>query len=131
MPPERVWGISVAAAAGLTTGVGQWQTWEGVGGKGGVGGGRGGGVIPLLPSVVINQSAAVSLAGEVTPRSGDGVGRHSGISVNLNGDWGGLTSSGNKQKLRSPIDAIDDDDDEDASRESSSPTKTTGVGLQI
>ncbi len=70
MPPEQVRGISVAAAVGLTTGVGQWQTWGGVGGKGGGGGGgRGGGVIPLLPSVVINQSVAVLLAREVMPQS--------------------------------------------------------------
>jgi hypothetical protein len=114
MPPERVQGISVvvaAVAAGSTTGVGRWRTWGGVGGKGG--GGRGGGVIPLLPSVVVNRSAAVSLAGEVTPRSGDGVGRHGGVGVDVDGDRGGLTSSGNKQKSRSPIDAIDDDDDND------------------
>jgi hypothetical protein len=57
-------------------GVGRWRMWGGVGGKGGGGGERGGGVIPLLPSVVVNQSTAVLLAGEVTPRSGDGVGRH-------------------------------------------------------
>ncbi len=88
-------------------------------------------MIPLLPSVVINQSAVVSLAGEVTPQSGDGVGRHGGIGVGVDGDRGGLTSLGNKQKSRSPIDAIDDDDDDDASRESSSPTTTTGVGSQI
>ncbi len=53
--------------------------------------------IPLLPSVVVNRSAAVSLAGEVTPQSSDGVGRHGGVGVN--GDQGGLTSSGNNQKL--------------------------------
>jgi hypothetical protein len=86
-------------------------------------------VIPLLPSDVVNRSAAVSLAGEVTPRSGDGVGRHGGVGVGVDRDRGGLTSSGNKQKSRSPIDAIDDDDD--ASRESSSPTTTTGVGSRI
>ncbi len=70
MPPDRVRGISAAAAVaavGSTTGVGRWRTWGGVGGKGEGGGGRGGGVISLLPSVVINQSAAVSLVGEVTP----------------------------------------------------------------
>jgi hypothetical protein len=92
-------------------------------------------VIPLLPSVVVNRSAAVSLAGEVTPRSGDGVGRHGGVGVgvgvDVDGDRGGLTSSGNKQKSRTPIDAIDDDDDDDASRESSSPTMTSGVGSRI
>ncbi len=88
-------------------------------------------MIPLLPSVVINQSAVVSLAGEVTPQSGDGVGRHGGIGIGVDGDRGGLTSLGNKQKSRSPIDAIDDDDDDDTSRESSSPTTTTGVGSQI
>jgi hypothetical protein len=91
-------------------------------------------VIPLLPSVVINQSVVVSLAGEVTPQSGDGVGRHGGIGVGVNGDRGGLTSLGNKQKSRSPIDTIDNDDnddDNDASRESSSPTTMTGVGSQI
>jgi hypothetical protein len=133
MTPDRVRRILVAAAlaAGSTTGVGQWRTWGGVGGKGGGGGGRVGGVIPLPPSVVVNQSTAVLLAGEVTPRSGDRVGRRGGIGVGVNGDQGGLTSSGNKQKLQSPINAIDDDDDDDASRESSSPTTTTGVGLQI
>ncbi len=127
MPPDRVRGISAAAAeaAGSTTVVGQWQTWGGVGGKGGGGGGRGGGVVPLLPSVVVNRSAAVSLSGEVTPRSGDGVGRHGGVGVGVDGDRGGLMSSGNKQKSRSPIDAINDDD---ASHKSSSPTTTTGVG---
>ena len=83
-------------------------------------------MIPLLPSVVVNRSAAVSLAGEVTPQSSDGVGRHGGVGVN--GDQGGLTSSGNKQKLQSPINAINDDDDNDPSRESSSPTMMTGVG---
>ncbi len=88
-------------------------------------------MIPLLPSVVVNQSAAVSLAREVTPRSGNGVGWHGGVGVGVDGDWGGLTSSGNEQKSRSPINAIDDDDDDDASRESSSPTTTTGVGSQI
>ncbi len=130
MPPDWVRGISVAAAAAArsTTGVGRWRTWGGVGGKGGGGGGRGGVVIPLLPSVVVNRSAAVSLAGEVTPRSGDGVGWHGGVGVGIDGDRGGLTSSGNKQKSRSPI---DDDDDDDASRESSSPTTTTGVGSRI
>ena len=88
-------------------------------------------MVPLLPSFVVNRSAGVSLAGEVTPRSGDGVGRHGGVGVGVDGDRGGLTSSGNKQKLRSPIDAINDNDDDDASRESSLPTTTTGVGSQI
>ncbi len=87
-------------------------------------------MVPLLPSFVVNRSAGVSLAGEVTPRSGDGVGRHGGVGVGVDGDRGGLTSSGNKQKSRSPIDAIDDDDD-NTSRESSSPTTTTGVGSRI
>jgi hypothetical protein len=88
-------------------------------------------VIPLLPSVVVNQSTAVSLAGEVTPRLGDGVGRHSSIGVGVNGVWGGWTSSRNKQKLQSPINAIDTNDDNNASPKSSLPTTTTGVGLQI
>jgi hypothetical protein len=85
-------------------------------------------VIPLLPSVIVNQSAAVSLAKEVTSRSGDEVGRHGGIGIGVDRNWGGLTSLGNKQKSRSLIDAIDDDNNNNASRQSSLPTTTTGVG---
>ncbi len=88
-------------------------------------------MIPLIPSVVVNQSVAVSLDGEMTPRSGNGVGRHGGVGVGVNGDQGGLRSSGNKQKLQSPINAINNDDDDDTSRKASSPTTLTGVGSQI
>ncbi len=88
-------------------------------------------MIPLLPSVIVNQSAAVSLAGEVTPRSGNGVGWHGSVGVGIDGDQGGLTSLGNKQKLQSPIDAINNDNDNnDALLKSSSPTTTT-VGSRI
>ncbi len=88
-------------------------------------------MIPLLPSVVVNQSMAVLLARVVTLRSGDGVCQHGSIGVGVDGDRGGLTSWGNKQKSRSPIDAINNDNEDNASRESSLPTTTTGVGSQI
>jgi hypothetical protein len=77
-----------------------------------------------------------SIRGSIIGQGGDapindGVGWYGGVGIGVDGDQGGLTSLGNKQKLRFPIDTIDNDDNNDVSRKSSLQTMTTGVGLQI